>query len=160
MNFYKQIAQHSFGNMMRFLLIFSIGTQLSIAQKQLSQEEKIADFNYLHQELKESYPYFGINKRAFKTDWLSNKQIYLEAIQKTKNDEDFFDTINSILHDLNNGHTDMYPTIIYDYFYKAYQQGASQDTIHTVYVKELQKTDSIRTNYWKKINHKLYFPSC
>ena len=158
MNFYKQIAQHSFGNMMRFLLIFSIGTQLSIAQKQLSQEEKIADFNYLHQELKESYPYFGINKRAFKTDWLSNKQIYLEAIQKTKNDEDFFDTINSILHDLNNGHTDMYPTIIYDYFYKAYQQGASQDTIHTVYVKELQKTDSIRTNYWKKINHKLYFP--
>ncbi|OIQ20126.1 MAG: hypothetical protein BM557_05495 [Flavobacterium sp. MedPE-SWcel] len=130
----------------------------SFSQAQLSINEKLADFNYLHQELEKSYPYFGINKRAHNTDWLANKEEYIKQIKNTKNDKEFFKVFNSILNDLNNGHTDAYPTIIYNYFYNAYKQGATQDPIYKIYVKELEKTDSIRSKYWKEINLELFFP--
>lgn len=129
----------------------------SFSQEQLSTKEKIEDFTYLYNELKASYPYFGINKRAFNTDWLSNKHEYIEAIKETTNDTAFFKVFNGILNDLNNGHTDAYPTIIYTYFYDAYKQGATQDSIYTLYVKELEKTNAVRSKYWEEINRELFF---
>ncbi|WP_430408413.1 S41 family peptidase [Kordia sp.] len=128
------------------------------AQKELSTKEKLADFNYLYQELKQSYPYFGINKRVFTTDWLSNKKKYIKAIKNTKNDVAFFKVFSGIMNDLNNGHTDAYPTSIYTYFYDAYKQAATQDTIYAIYVRELEKTDTIRSKYWNDINLELFFP--
>lgn len=128
------------------------------AQKQLSEQEKTADFDYLHNELRESYPYFGINKRSHDTDWLANKQDYVDAIKGTKNDKEFFKVLNGILNDLNNGHTDAYPTIIYEYFCDAYNQGVAQDPIYSLYVKELEKTDAARSKYWEEINLELFFP--
>ncbi|PKV52836.1 tricorn protease-like protein [Aquimarina sp. MAR_2010_214] len=126
--------------------------------KQLSKAEKVADFNYLYQELEQSYPYFGINKRAHNTDWLSNKRDYLKKIKKTKNDKEFFKVFSGIMNDLNNGHTDAYPTLIYNYFYKGAKQAVAHDSIFKNYVRELEKTDSIRSKYWKEINLELFFP--
>lgn len=126
--------------------------------KQLSQSEKLDDFNYLYNELQASYPYFGINKRVHNIDWLSNKSKYSKQIKETKNNKEFFKVLNGVFNDLNNGHTDAYPTIIYNYFYDAYKQGMAQDSIYSVYVKELEKSDVIRSAYWKKINRELFFP--
>ncbi|WP_298509021.1 S41 family peptidase [uncultured Kordia sp.] len=141
-----------------FLLLFTFFfVNLGCAQKQLSKKEKVADFEYLYEEFKASYPYFGINKRVYQIDWLANKKKYLKTIKNTKNDTAFFKAINDILNDLHNGHTDAYPTIIYNYFYTGYQQGVAQDSVYYNYVKELEKTDSIRSQYWKAINHKLFF---
>ncbi|WP_420573459.1 S41 family peptidase [Kordia sp.] len=137
-----------------FIIFFA---NCCFSQKPLTTEEKIADFEYLYQELKASYPYFGINKRAFKTDWLAKKSEYIETIKKTKNDTEFFKFFSDMMNDLNNGHTDAYPTIIYSYFYDAYKQGASQDSTYSIYVKELEKTNAKRSKYWKDINHKLFF---
>lgn len=122
---------------------------------QLTTEEKISDFNYLFEEFKASYPYFDINKRLNKTDWLSNKKKYLKKIKKTKTDKDFFVVITAILNDLNNNHTDTYPTLIYDYFYKAYKEASKHDSDYIPYVKELEKTDTIRCKYWKSINSEI-----
>ncbi|WP_298421261.1 S41 family peptidase [uncultured Kordia sp.] len=127
------------------------------SQKQLTKKEKLTDFEYLYQELKASYPYFGINKRAYKTDWLAKKSEYIEAIKKTKDDKAFFNVFNDIMNDLHNGHTDAYPTIIYSYFYDAYKQAVAQHPIYESHVKELEKTDSIRSKYWEDINHELFF---
>ncbi|WP_074409934.1 S41 family peptidase [Aquimarina megaterium] len=126
--------------------------------KQLSQSEKLDDFNYLYSELRASYPYFGINKRVHNVDWLSNKRKYSKQIKETKNNKEFFKVLNGVFNDLNNGHTDAYPTIIYNYFYDAYKQGVAQDSIYSVYVEELEKSDVIRSAYWKKINRELFFP--
>lgn len=136
-------------------LLFFVNT--SFSQKQLTQKEKLEDFTYLYNELKESYPYFGINKRVFKTDWLSNKHEYIEAIKTTTNDTAFFNVFSGILNDLHNDHTDAYPTIVYSYFYDAYKYGATQDSIYTLYVKELEKTDAMRSKYWEEINRELFF---
>lgn len=126
--------------------------------RQLSQSEKLEDFNYLYKELEAAYPYFGINKRVFKTDWLANKDKYINSIKETTDNKSFFKVFNGILNDLNNGHTDAYPTIIYSYFYDAYQYGVSQDSMYLIYVKELEKSDTLRTAYWKEINRALFFP--
>ena len=126
--------------------------------KQLSKAEKVEDFNYLYKELKQSYPYFEINKRVYDIDWLSNKRKYLKQIKKTKNDKAFFKVFNGVLNGLNNDHTDAYITSIYNYVYNGYKQAAIQYPIYLPYVKELEKTDSVRSQYWKTINLDLFFP--
>jgi C-terminal processing protease CtpA/Prc len=127
------------------------------SRNQLSTKQKVEDFNYLYQELEASYPYFGINKRQHNTDWLLNKEAYLKRIKKTKNDTLFFKVLNTVLNDLNNGHTDAYPTMIYNYFYDGAKQAVAYDSVFQVYVNELEKTDSLRCKHWKGINHKLFF---
>ena len=82
-------------------MVYTLLAQTSF--EQLSKAEKVEDFNYLYKELKESYPYFGINKRAYNTDWLSNKRRYTKQIKKTKNNKEFFEVFNEIINDLNNG---------------------------------------------------------
>lgn len=138
------------------LMVYTLLAQTSF--EQLSKAEKVEDFNYLYKELKESYPYFGINKRAYNTDWLSNKRRYTKQIKKTKNNKEFFEVFNEIINDLNNDHTDAYLTSIYNYIYKAYKQAATQYPIYKPYVEELEKTDSTRTKYWENINLELFFP--
>lgn len=155
---YKKTPPHSILRKPFFTaLTILLFVNTSFSQKQLSKKEKIEDFTYLYNELKESYPYFGINKRVYNTDWLSNKPKYIEAIKKTTNDTAFFKVFSGILNDLHNDHTDAYPTIVYSYFYDAYTYGATQDSIYALYVKELEKTDAVRSKYWEEINRELFF---
>ena len=88
---------------------FNTGTQLS-------QEQKLSDFKYMYNILKENYPFFGVNKRVNNIDWLSNKETYINRIKQTKNDKDFFNTLTNILDDLHNAHTHMYTQSDYDYW--------------------------------------------
>ena len=122
-----------------------------IYEKPLTQKEKLSDFEYLYKELEQSYPYFDINKRMNNIDWLSQKETYLEKIGNTKNDKEFYIVLNDILGDLNNGHTDTYPTEIYDYFYKAYKGASQNDASFIPYLKELEKTNSKKCNHWKTL---------
>ncbi len=124
----------------------------------LTQTQCTEDFEYLYNALKASYPYFGINKRVYNTDWLSKKDEYINAIKKAESNKAFFKIIIEALNDLNNGHTDAYPTIIYSYFYNGFKQAVAQYPKYKPYVDELEKTDSIRSSYWKRINRELYFP--
>ncbi len=119
--------------------------------KPLSQKEKISDFLYLYEELKESYPYFEINKRVNKLDWLSKKESYIAKIKNSKTDLEYYNTIVSILNDLNNGHTDTYPTIIYNYCYDGYKGLEKTYPIIKPYITELEKSSKERTLYWKQL---------
>lgn len=136
-------------------VISSLAFGQSTNPSTLNKKEKIQDFESLYNELKESYPYFEINKRLYGVDWLSSYSIYKRKIKKTKTDKDFYLTIVSILNDLNNDHTDTYPTVIYPYFYRAYKGLSLEDSLILPFVKELEKTDTIKTEYWAKINQEI-----
>ncbi len=123
--------------------------------QELTLDQKLNDIRFLFDELEKSYPYFEINKRVTGTDWLSNQKEYLKRIEETKTDKAFFVALTSILNDLNNGHTDTYPTIIYDYFYQAYSQILEEDDSYIPYVEELERTDSLRCTYWARINEEI-----
>lgn len=73
----------------------------------LTEEQKIEDFNYLYKTIEENYPFLETNKRLNNVDWLSKKEEYLQRVKNTKSDTEFLMTLNSILSELNNGHTHM-----------------------------------------------------
>lgn len=82
----------------------------SVEVKPLSKEERLADFEYLYDTLKDNYPYFEMNKRLNNIDWLGKKDEYMKKIDACKDDKSFLYTLHVILAELNNGHTEMIVT--------------------------------------------------
>lgn len=76
--------------------------------RELTLKEKIEDFNYLYENIKENYVFLELQKRTLGVDWLKNKERYLARVEATKNDEEFYRELESILNELGNGHCGMY----------------------------------------------------
>lgn len=94
---------------MLFILISTLvacGNKVDIGTP-LTEEQKIEDFNYLYKTIEENYPFLETNKRLNNVDWLSKKEEYLQRVKNTNSDIEFLMTLNSILSELNNGHTHM-----------------------------------------------------
>ena len=92
------------------IVLISVFICISIyteGNQQLSEKEKIEDFEYLYKSIEENYPFLEVNKRISGVDWLANKDRYLEWIERTKSDSEFLSILNSILAELNNKHTEM-----------------------------------------------------
>ncbi|MDV9993901.1 hypothetical protein RHK14_01780 [Clostridioides difficile] len=87
--------------------IILLGNSTYSQKNQLSEEEKVDDFNYVYNVVKTGYPYLGVNKRLNNIDWLENKDEYIKRIRSTENDEEFIEELSSILSDLNNKHTEV-----------------------------------------------------
>lgn len=98
------------------------GNNITINNKQLTEKEKLNDFEYMYTVLKENYPYFEVNKRLNGLDWLVNKDDYINKIKATTDDESFFKTLSLILSYLNNGHTDMVDKNGYSYLKNVYEK--------------------------------------
>ncbi len=133
-----------------FLLCFAFVQAQEV--KPLSKSQKLEDFNYLYFTLKNAYPYFGINKRQNKIDWLGNYKTYKRLVKKAKTDQVFADVMKKIVYDLNNGHTDFMPTEYYSYFYDGYK--AHQEAVPRLkaYVQELEKYNAKdKAPYWTKL---------
>ena len=90
--------------------------------KPLTQKEKLDDFEYMYTILKENYPYLEVNKRLNGIDWLSKKNEYISKIKCTTSDYSFFNTLQSTLSELNNGHTAMLDKNFYDYAKSTYKK--------------------------------------
>lgn len=92
--------------------------------KQLTQKEKLDDFEYMYMILKENYPYFEVNKREYRIDWLAKKSEYISKIKSTTNDEDFFNALQSILSELNNYHVSMLDKNFYLYAKNVFEENS------------------------------------
>jgi len=133
------------------LFIFSIvgctgkNTKSSIKNitndKQLTQKEKLDDFEYMYTILKENYPYFEVNKRLNEIDWLANKNKYLSKIKFTNNDDDFIKAIQSILADLNNGHTNALDKGSYSYMKGVYEKNQE---LNRAWLEQLNNSKAIK----------------
>lgn len=90
-----------------FIFIITISNCIYSKNDQLSKREKVEDFEYVYNAIKNGYPYLDVNKRRNNIDWLGNKDKYLKRIKNTKNDEEFIEEMSSILSDLDNRHTEL-----------------------------------------------------
>ncbi len=98
------------------------------ASTQLTTKEKVEDFEYMFETIKEAYPYLEVNKRLYKVDWVSNKEKYLDRIKNTKDDEEFIEEINKMLMDLKDGHTHLvYDKSWYEFLKAGYKQAGWYD---------------------------------
>lgn len=110
---------------MTIVLISSIGCSRSeesivISDAPLTTEEKLEDFEYMYNLLKDNYPFFEVNKRVNGIDWLSNKEEYIERVKSTKTDHEFMNELNYILMELNDGHTNVISMDRFKWYYYLY----------------------------------------
>ncbi|MFW6311838.1 MAG: hypothetical protein ACOC1K_06345 [Nanoarchaeota archaeon] len=88
--------------------------------EQLTQEEKIEEFNYLYNKLKNNYPYFGVLRRVHNYDWLLYKDVFETKIKETKNDVEYYKTLSQIVSKINNNHTNVISPSFYGYMKETY----------------------------------------
>lgn len=112
----------------------------STNEVQLTEEEKLEDFQYMYTILKENYPYFEVNKRLNGIDWLSQKDEYIDRIKATTNDDTYFNELNSILSELKNGHTNMLDKWFYSYAKDIYERDKK---FNKAWVKQLNDPKAI-----------------
>ncbi|CEI72761.1 S41 family peptidase [Romboutsia hominis] len=132
-----------------FIFIIAVGNCNYPKKGQLSKEEKVEDFEYVYDAIKNGYPYLDVNKRRNNIDWLGNKDKYLKRIKNTKNDEEFIEEMSSILSDLNNRHTELIDNKKrYELFKKSYSKNNWYDFLD----------DKKVVDRYNSINHKIKIP--
>lgn len=114
---------------------------INTLEDELTVEEKVEDFQYMYDVIKESYPYLEVNKRVNHMDWLANRENYLEKIKNTKDDREFISEINKILSDLNNGHTHLIDnTVTFKFFDYVYREFGWYDFFDDEVVKKIYES--------------------
>lgn len=135
-----------------FLVVLSSITGLC-QDARLTMNQKIQDFDSLYYTLSNNYLGFGINKRLFGVDWISNYSKYKAKVEAANTDYEFLLVINEILNDLNSGHIDLMPSVYYDYFKSHY----SKNDKYTPYLKQMTKNGAQnKILYWIPMIQKLY----
>jgi hypothetical protein len=125
-----------------FAVIIFIGTRIYSKSDQLSTREKVSDFKYMYNTIKDGYPYLDVNARYNNINWLNNKDKYIEKIKNTKNDEEFIEEMSVILSELGNRHTEVIDNKKrYDMFKKAYSKNNWYDFLNDKEV--IERYDSI-----------------
>lgn len=106
---------------------------------QLTEVEKLEDFEYMYTILEENYPYFEVNKRLNGIDWLSKKDEYIDRIKASTTDDMYFNELNNILSELKNGHTNMLDKWFYSYAKDIYERDKK---VNKAWVKQLNKSEA------------------
>jgi hypothetical protein len=88
--------------------------------KELTYEEKLEDFRYVYGILKDSFPFFEIEKDKTGFDWISNKDKFEEQIKGTKNNEEFYNVLKGIVAMIQNGHTGVLSPTYYEGMVQSY----------------------------------------
>ena len=82
--------------------------------RQLTPEQKLEDFRYLFNVLRENHPYLALKARVEGYDWLAHEREFEDAICRTKTDAEFAKEIGRTLLLINNGHTTIVSPRLYD----------------------------------------------
>ncbi len=91
--------------------------------KGLTGEEKLEDFDYLYQTLKENFPYLELIKRAKGVDMDKEYETYRAKVEDTETDMQFFVLIQQFIgKGGGTGHLDLLTPGFYDWMTEAYQQ--------------------------------------
>ena len=111
----------------------------------LITEDYLYDFNYAYDILEKYYPFFEINKMAYGIDWLDNKKDYEDYIRESKNDLDFYNRMNDVLGELNNGHTGLIDESFAMSLYISYYHTAKADWRHDF--SKIYEKENVRKRY-------------
>ncbi len=140
------------------LALFSFISLVCYGQEkpQLTSSQKVKDFEFLYETLKDNYPYFGVGKRTNGIDWLSKKEEYINLVQKTESDSAYIFTLKSILSELKCGHVHLGVTQWANEGYREAYRLIVEESPNSDKDKWLAMFDISpdRTEYWAKILNK------
>lgn len=96
---------------------FNAVTEKTIAELNMSEEDKLNDFNYLFDCISSSVPVDTLDElnNLYNIDFVGRHDTYIDMIKATENDLEFFAVMRAIIEDVPTFHTDLlYPD--YDYY--------------------------------------------
>lgn len=96
---------------------FNAVTEKTIAELNMSEEDKLSDFNYLFDCISSSVPVDTLDElnNLYNIDFVGRHDTYIDMIKATENDLEFFAVMRAIIEDVPTFHTDLlYPD--YDYY--------------------------------------------
>ncbi|MGL5244841.1 MAG: S41 family peptidase, partial [Sarcina sp.] len=82
-------------------------TTLPFSNNKLTTSEKLEDFEYLYKVIRDNYPLLHLSDNINESEWINNKSSFKELIKSTKNNDDFFNVLNTILNSLDNSKVHM-----------------------------------------------------
>lgn len=112
------VAERLYNSRAEFQTTAEDASYYGIIDAKLTTREKLKDFEYLYNVLKENFPFFETNKKLHGIDWLGNKNKYKRIIRNTKNDAEYLVALSKIIKELNDGHTYVMTGDIYSRWYK------------------------------------------
>lgn len=112
----------------------------------LTLEQKVADFEYLYTTLRDNYPFFGVAERKYGVDWLAKHDEYVQRLRATADDTAYYRELNTILRELHDGHLDIFPTVLPEYFEEIYSSAPG----HKKWVKMIRRSEG-RAAYWSRM---------
>lgn len=116
----------------------------SKGREQLTLEQKLEDFGYMYNILKENYPFFQVNKRLYNVDWLTKRDVYESLIKSSSSDESFLAYLNIILRDLHNGHTGILSNNLYIKLRMIYQDLVKGDSSYSKWYEVLENEKALK----------------
>lgn len=139
------IALILFNNNKAMILFNELFPSKSIEAINLTEEQKISDFEQMYKTIISGYPNLSDINDIYSIDFIERKPYYLELIKNTRNDFQYYCTISAIMQDLSSFHSDLcFP----DYRQICYTRGYNQDNV-------LAERNLIPyTIYWNKLIEK------
>lgn len=146
-----------------FLLSLSIGCSRDEKLKELSKEEKVEDFNYYINTMKENYCNFDVFYNKYKTEYLDLYEVLKKEIENSNNNQEFYDIMNASISLLQDGHTNLIPPDKIDWCRSTYKSDYQLNVLND---KDLVDKNEKWENYLaqnnnlqsldKKVNEKIY----
>ncbi|QCX33128.1 peptidase S41 [Caloramator sp. E03] len=102
----------------------SINVRVNVKKGELGEltaEQKLEDFNYLYDIIKNNYPYIEVLKRKTGYDFLSKKEELKNMVISSKDNVEFYENIDKMLYLLQNGHTNIIEPSDYDMYKGTYK---------------------------------------
>ena len=109
----------------------------------LTLEQKVADFEHLYGALRDNYPFFGVAERKYGIDWLARHDEYVERLKATTDNKSYISTLNRIIKELRDGHLDLFPTALPEFFEEAY----ASNRRYKRWIKMIRRSEG-RAAYW------------
>ncbi|WP_092926363.1 S41 family peptidase [Romboutsia hominis] len=104
-----------------FLLGLSIGCSSNDKLKELTKEEKVEDFNYYINTMKENYGNFDVFYNKYNTEYLDLYDVFKEEIEDSNSNEEFYNKMNALINLLGDGHTNLISPDSIDWYINLYK---------------------------------------
>lgn len=123
----------------------------SIEPQDMGTKERIEDFKFFYNVIKENYPYLVLKQRTHGFNWLDLKEYFIDKIKQADSNEEFLEIISEAITALQNLHCTIIPYELFDYYaqiYSKYNMGAYVEVFTNEQVADAQF-------YWYQIMKKL-----
>lgn len=143
-------------------LSLSVGCSSNDKLKELTKEEKVEDFDYYINTMKDNYCNFDVFYNKFNIKYLDFYETLKEEIENSENNEEFYDIMNYSIDLLNDGHCNLINPSKIDWYRRIYNSKYQKDILNDEILigknKKLENylnEDNKLNRVYKKVNDKI-----